>query len=495
MKDIVIVGGGLGGLSAAIRLQHAGYHVRVLEKEATIGGKLQSVTMGDYQFDLGPSTFTLKHVFEDVFTSVGKDPNDYLTFYPIEEGTRNFFPNGQMIDFSTDVQRVQSQIRTYSENDADHYPLFLEEAKRLYRISERQFFSQLMYRTKTKLSPSLLRDFIKIKPFTSLNTLVERYFEHPNTCMLLNRYATYVGSSPYQAPMIFAMMAHLEGGQGIWGVKNGSYQIVRAFEQLARELGVIFHMNHEVREVVQKGKQLIAVHANGKRFEADQVIFNADALTVYNRLLKRHPLNKKLKKKEVSLSGFTLLLGIKKTYPELRHHNVFFPREYTQEFKAIFDEKIVPEEPTIYICQSSVSEPSRAKKEGGNLFILINAPYLSSNVTWNDETKETIKNRVIDQLESHGLTDLSSRIEEEYIMTPEDIHDRTGAFKGSIYGMSSNHLNQAFFRIENKDPVLSNVYFVGGSTHPGGGTPMVTLSGQLVAKDIMDQYGSMKRDI
>ncbi|SDB90591.1 phytoene desaturase [Pelagirhabdus alkalitolerans] len=494
MKKVIVVGAGLGGLSAAIKLAHHGFDVSVLEKEESCGGKLCSVELGDYQFDLGPSTITLKHVFDNVFKSVGRDPQDYLTFYPIEKGTRNFFKDGHVVDFSNDVEHVQTQISAFSEADANNYPLFLDEAKRLYTISDRQFFSQLMYPLSTKLSPSLLKDFIKIKPLTTLNTLVESYFEHPNTRMLFNRYATYIGSSPYQAPMIFGMMAHLEGGQGIWGVEGGSYQIVRAFERLARELGVEFFMEHEVENTIQKGNRIVGVQANGQTFAADYVVFNADALTVYQNLLKHHPLNRKLEKKEVSLSGFAMLLGINKTYPELEHHNVFFPKEYTQEFKAIFKDKQVPEEPTIYICQSSVSEPKRAKEGGGNLFILINAPYLSSNLTWNEETKEKMMQRVINQLESYGLDGLSTRIDEQYCMTPKDIETRTGAFKGSLYGLSSNTIKQAFFRIENKDPVLSNVYFAGGSTHPGGGTPMVTLSGQLVASDIIGIYGTIHTD-
>lgn len=488
MKDCIVIGGGLGGLSTAIRLQHAGYRVSIFEKEKTLGGKLKTETLGSYQFDLGPSTITLKEVFQNVFKSVGKDPDDYLTFYPIKDGTRNFFSDGSIVDFSSDVESVKQQIARFSTHDAANYESFLEEAKRLYDISQKQFFSQLMYPLKTKLSPSLIKDFIKIKPFKPLSDLVDQYFKHPNTKMMFNRYATYIGSSPYEAPMIFAMMAHLEGNEGIYGVKGGSYQIVRAFEKLAKELGVKIYTEHKVEAVKHNKRKITSLIVNGKLIESDLFIFNADALSVYHYLLKDHPLNKKIRKKEASLSGFTMLYGLSITYPELKHHNVFFPASYSDEFKAIFKKKTVPKDPTIYICQSSVSEPERAKHGGGNLFVLINAPELTKKVKWNEKTIKKIETRVIDTLKDYGFKDVEKRIEERYVMTPHDLKERTGAYKGSIYGMSSNTFSQAFFKVENKDPVLKNVYFVGGSTHPGGGTPMVTLSGQLVAEDIIDKY-------
>lgn len=485
MKDCIIIGAGLGGLSAAIKLAHEGYNVTVLEKNEAAGGKLRPITLGDYQFDLGPSTITLKPVFEAVFQSVGRRLEDYLDFYPINSGTRNFFAPNMYIDFSPDHKAVKEQIAVFSETDADHYEAFLAEAKRLYDISDRQFFSQLMYPISTQLSPSLIKDFLNIKPFKTLASLVDDYFEHPFTKKLFLRYATYVGSSPYQSPMIFAMMAHLEGTQGIWGVTGGTYQIVKAFVRLAEELGVVMKYNQQVTKINKKRDRVIGVQVGDVFYDSDVVIVSADALTAYQTFMPRHPLSYALRKKEASLSGFVWLVGINETYDVLAHHNVFFPVDYKQEFKTIFTDLDVPEIPTIYICQSSVSEPERATPGGGNLFILINAPHLSDKFVWNEIAIREMKRRIIKQLEHFGLAQLEERIEEEFFYTPKDLMDRTAAYKGAIYGMSSNRVSQAFFKVENRDPIYRNLYFTGGSTHPGGGTPMVTLSGQLVAADIM----------
>lgn len=485
VKECLIIGTGLGGLSAGIKLAHEGYHVTILEKNDEAGGKLRPIIRGNYQFDLGPSTITLKQAFESVFRSVGRQLEDYLDFYPITEGTRNFFSPEVQLDFSTDREAVKKQLATFSVADARNYEAFLAEAKRLYEISDQQFFSQLMYPLKTQLSPTLIKHFIKIKPFKTLAALIEDYFEHPYTRMMLLRYATYVGSNPYQSPMIFAMLAHLEGTQGIWGVKGGTYEIVRAFVRLAEELGVNIKYNQHVTKIRTKHERVIGVEVGDIFYDSDLVIVNADALTAYQTFMRHHPLSYALRKKEVSLSGFVWLVGIKKTYDVLKHHNVFFPVDYTQEFAAIFGDLDVPETPTIYICQSSVSEPERAAPGGGNLFILINAPHLSDQLVWNEDTISEMKRRIKQQLEHFGLTQLEERIEEEFFYTPKDLMERTAAYKGAIYGMSSNSVSQAFFRVENRDPIYRNLYFTGGSTHPGGGTPMVTLSGQLVASDII----------
>ncbi|WP_117161754.1 NAD(P)/FAD-dependent oxidoreductase [Paraliobacillus sp. X-1268] len=485
MKRVVVIGAGLGGLTSAIRLAYHGFSVTVVEKEASVGGKLQQVDTGEYQFDLGPSTITMQHVFEEVFTACDRRIEDYVTFYPIKAGTRNFFTDGNIVDFSTDVDHVEEQIARFSPHDAANYRRFLQESSKFYQIAERQFFSQLMYSWKVKLSSALLVDFMKIKPFTTYQKFLRQFFEHPNTLAMFGRYATYVGSSPYQAPAIFGMMAHLEGNQGIYGIKGGTYEIVSAFERLALELGVTIRKNTTVKKILLDKKRAVGVQTDSEDFFADEVIANVDALTVYQNWLKEHPMHKKIAKKEPSLSGFTMLLGIDQQYKQLRHHNVFFPKVYKDEFDSIFTKKKMADDAAIYICNSSYSEPVRSKEGGSNLFILVNAPSLSEVESWKLDEKYKVRERILEQLEAYGLNHLGNSIKYEEIMTPADIQARTGAHQGTIYGMSSNQFNQAFFRVPNKDMSIEHLYFVGGSTHPGGGTPMVTISGSLVAEDII----------
>ncbi|MEC1184442.1 phytoene desaturase family protein [Bacillus altitudinis] len=489
MKKVIIIGGGLGGLSAAIRLQSRGFQVTILEKEAALGGKLQRHQASGYSFDLGPSTITMKAYFEEVFTSCHRRMEDYVTFYPIFPLTKNVFSDGHTVEFTPDIEQMESQIAVFSPEDAKRYRAFLQESKKLFQMAEEQFLNRLLLSWKDKADIKLMKALLAVKPFTSVQRLLRQYFRHPHTLAMFGRYATYIGSSPYEAPAIFNMMAYLEGEKGIYGIKGGTYRLVEAFETLAKELGVQIHLNERVKKIHVKNKRIQGVETDQQLYEADQVIAGADALTVYRQLIDEEDRpsfgNQKLANIEPSLSGFVLLLGVPKVYEQLSHHNVFFPENYEQEFKDIFQKKQLPHDPTLYICYSGHSEPALNGGPGrSNLFVLANAPYVTKEQNW-DMLKETYGQHMKTKLKEKGLFDLDQLVEFEAVQTPLDLQQKTGAYHGAIYGMSSNSFKQAFFRINNQSKDIEGLWFVGGTSHPGGGTPMVTKSGQLVAEAII----------
>jgi diapolycopene oxygenase len=489
VKKIVIIGGGLGGLSCAIRLAAHGCKVRLLEKEPELGGKLKKVVGGKYSFDMGPSTITMVDAFKEVFTAVGRRMEDYLQFYPVHPMTKNFFPDGSVVNLSQSIEEMEEQISQYSKEDASRYRDFLKESEKLYTISQQQFLNRLLPTNRDLFDFQLLKSFASIKPFTTLHQMLRNYFKHPNTLAMFGRYATYVGSSPYRAPAIFSMMASLEGQGGIYGVKGGTYSIVEAFEKLAGELGVDIKKNINVARIKVVNKRVVGVETTDGFFEADQVIANGDALAIYKNLIDEADrpsiTNRRIDGMEPSLSGFVMLLGMNKRIPILTHHNVFFSKNYKQEFTDIFEKKMIVEDPTIYICYSGYSQPELVGENNSNLFVLVNAPYTSSRVNW-DDRKESYFLKIITKLESRGLKDLIGSIDFYQIMTPADLQERTGAHRGAIYGTSSNSFQQAFFKLGNKSKDIEGLWFVGGSAHPGGGTPIVTKSGQLVAKAIIE---------
>ncbi|WP_144514814.1 phytoene desaturase family protein [Bacillus pumilus] len=491
MKKVIIIGGGLGGLSAAIRLQSRGVQVTILEKEAALGGKLQHHQEAGYSFDLGPSTITMKSYFEEVFASCHRRMEDYVTFYPISPLTKNVFSDGHTVEFTPNIEQMESQIAVFSPEDAKQYRPFLQESKKLFEQAEDQFLNRLLLTWKDKANVKLVKALLSVKPFTTVQRLLRKYFRHPHTLAMFGRYATYIGSSPYEAPAIFNMMAYLEGEKGIYGIKGGTYRLVEAFETLAKELGVQIHLNEQVNKIHVKDRRITGVETAHQMYEADQVIAGADALTVYRHLIdeKDRPsfLNQKLATIEPSLSGFVLLLGVPKVYDQLSHHNVFFPENYEQEFKDIFQQKQLPQDPALYICYSGHSEPALSGGPGrSNLFVLANAPYVTKEQDW-DMLKETYQQHVKTKLKEKGLFDIDQVTEYEAVQTPLDLQRKTGAFHGAIYGMSSNSFKQAFFRINNQSKDIEGLWFVGGTSHPGGGTPMVTKSGQLVAEAIIKQ--------
>ncbi|MGO4693105.1 phytoene desaturase family protein [Paenibacillus sp. 2TAB26] len=487
MKRVIVIGGGLGGLSAAIRLAYAGYHVTVLEQQAALGGKLQRIELGGYRFDRGPSTITMPHVFQHVFESVSRRMEDYVTFYPLNPGTRNHFADGTTVDLCSDFVLMEAQIAAYSPEDAKQYHSFMKEAAALYQQADQLFMNRLLLSWKDKVDFRLLAGLLRIRPWLTLERLLRRYFRHPHTLALFGRYATYVGSAPRTAPSIFAMLAHLELQLGIYGVRGGTYQIVEAFGRLAQELGVTIHTSESVQQITSVNGRITGVVTSKADYKADIIIANGDVLAICKNLLeesKRPSMsNAKISSYEPSLSGFVSLIGSKKTYSQLLHHTVFFPEHYGSEFDDIFQQRRAPQNPAIYICHSGYSEDGMAPAGGSNLFILTNAPYTSPLLNWEQEAESYQKN-ILTKLEAYGLSGLIDDSEFSAVYTPDQMQKQTSAYRGAIYGISSNTARQTFARPSNQAD-LKGLWFVGGTTHPGGGTPMVTLSGQLVAEAIL----------
>jgi phytoene desaturase len=307
---------------------------------------------------------------------------------------------------------------------------------------------------------------------------------------MFGRYATYVGSSPYQAPAIFAMMASLEAEEGIYGVYGGTYEMVCGLEKLARELGVEIHTSTKVDRIQVKDGRAQSVLCGQKEFQADVVVANADALTVYSQLLAQEVRpsmsDRKIGQYEPSHSGFVVLAGVAQRFPQLLHHNVFFPSKYRHEFEQLFHSREVLTEPTIYICYNGLDEQEMAPPGCSNLFILANAPSLGS-VDWS-AIQDVYAQQLLSMLESYGLSGIKQSLEVCETFTPLDLQQAMGAHQGAIYGISSNRPSQTFFRPANRAKDIDNLWFVGGTTHPGGGTPIVALSGQLVAERLLVEY-------
>ncbi|MBD2861381.1 phytoene desaturase family protein [Paenibacillus oceani] len=492
MKRVIVIGGGLGGLSCAIRLATAGFQVRLIERQRALGGKLQRVEAGPYSFDRGPSTITMTSMFERVFTSAGRRIEDYVSFYKLPVYTRNRFADGHQVDLTRDPAATADQIARYSAKDASRYETFLAEAERLYSISRSRFLNRLLADPLDLADPRLLAGLLSVRPFTTLDRLLARYFEHPNTRMMLGRYATYIGSSPYRTPAVFAMLAHVEAGEGIVGIRGGTYELVRAFGRLAEELGVSIHLGEEVVKIRTSSGKVSGVSTACGDYAADVVVAGGDLLTMTRALLdeeERPSLpDRKIAGYEPSHSGLVLMLGVKRKYEQLSHHTVFFPERYEEEFIDLFERKVPPRDPALYICWNGADGELTAPDSCSALFVLVNAPYLCESAWDWQEKREAYVEQVTEKLERVGLCGIRADMEVRLVYTPEQLREDTGAYRGAIYGISSNSFRQAFFRPGNRSRDIDGLWFVGGTTHPGGGTPVVTACGQLVAERLIREY-------
>ena len=338
---------------------------------------------------------------------------------------------------------------------------------------------------------NIFKDLLAISSLKTLEKHNKSYFQSPKLQQLFNRFATYNGSSPYQTPATFALVPYVEFGLGAWYVKGGMYEIPKALEKLATEFGVTICTKSEVERIEIANGKVVGVKVGGEVFSCDFVVANSDAVETYRNLIdetaRKSFSDKKVEKTEPSCSGFVLLLGTNKQFPQLAHHNIFFSDDYKAEFDAIFNQKRPAQNPTIYICATSRTDETQSPDGHENLFVLINAPYTSDKTNWKTE-KKSYRDLIIKKLENFGLDDLENAIDFERIITPEDFEKKYRANKGSIYGVSSNGIFSAFLRPPNKAKDIENLYFVGGATHPGGGIPLVLLSGKMASDLILRQF-------
>lgn len=510
-SSVVIIGAGLGGLSAAIRLAASGVsRVLIFEKNGNIGGKVNLHEAAEYSFDTGASLLTMRHVVEDLFACCSKRLEDYLTLQPLEPICRYTWSDGARLDASANLERTEHEIARLEPRDVESFRRYLNAAKRKYEVAERTFLKYSLNDLPKLLRPRYARDLTLLSSWQTLARYNQKHFTSDYLQQLFNRFATYNGSSPYQTPATFALIPYVEFGLGAWYVKGGMYKLPLALARLARELGVEIYTNTEVASIVIERGQARGVRikncnvANGFAHNeetenvcakdaadetdfvaADFVIANSDAIETYRRLIdtdaRRIFTNKKLARTEPSCSGFVLLLGVKRRYEHLAHHNIFFSNDYPREFKQIFEDLRPADNPTIYVCATSRTDASQAPEGCENLFVLINAPATSDKVDWKRE-KQAYRDLIIKRLEAFGLENLNAAIEYEHVITPEDFAAKYHAHRGSIYGVSSNGILSAFCRPPNKPRDIENLYFAGGATHPGGGIPLVLLSGKMAAE-------------
>jgi phytoene desaturase len=478
-KKIAVIGAGLGGLSAASLLASLGHHVTLYERNATPGGKMQEFSAGGFRFDTGPSLLTLPDILRDLFRRCGERLEDYITLAEPVPLCRYIYPDGTLFDNHHELQKTLAEIDKFAPEDRKSYSEFLDYSKRLFERTSGAFLHNPLYGLQD-LKNLHLTDTLKIDAFKTVSEKVNSQFQSDYLRKFFMRFTTYNGSSPYQAPATLNVIPHVEISEGGYYIKGGMYRLIEALVKLAGRKGVSMHFNTGIDSLVVQGKRAAGIKTDrGDVEEYDMVVSNSDATeTIINLIGGDHLPSSRLKKQEKlepSCSGFVLLLGTGRQWPVLRHHTIFFSSDYKKEFRQIFREKTLPEDPTIYVANTSQTDQEKAPAGGSNLFILVNAPYLSDGQNW-DILKQEYPAVIIKKLEKSGLDGLAEAIMVSSVQTPFDFYEKYRSNRGSIYGTSSNSRLAAFVRPRNKLRELDGIYLAGGSTHPGGGIPLVILS-------------------
>lgn len=494
MASIVIIGAGIGGMSAAARLAKAGHEVTIYENSDRSGGKCRTEWFGDYAFDTGPSLLTLPAVYRDLFLKTGKRIEHVLNIKPVDPAFNYHFSDGSSVLFpNLSNPNTYNEIeKSYGLAAGNQWKELINRAERMWEVSREPFIESELNSIFSLLKrKNLLRDIKEIAPFTSLRKLSEKLKLDPHLQMIVDRYATYTGSDPRSAPAVLLTIAFVESTFGAWHIEGGVGQLSTALEQRCSDLGVKFKFNTLVSQILVNNNQATGIKtSDGKEFKVDLVVANSDAEYIYNKLLANNvnaarSERRKLKFATKSLSGFSLLLGLDnskgKAVP-IDHHNVYFPNNYDAEFDDVFTKQIPVQDPTIYIC--APKDPHMTKGENKEAwFVLVNAPRHQVDGGWDwREGGAEYGQKIIKKLDDLGLN-VSSRLDFMKYRTPADLENYAMAPGGSIYGSSSNSAASAFLRAKNRSKI-KGLFCVGGSSHPGGGLPLVGISAEIVANAI-----------
>jgi phytoene desaturase len=482
MTKAIVIGAGIGGLATAIRLAKKGYAVEVFEANDYVGGKLSTFTLGDYRFDAGPSLFTMPQYVDDLFALCGENPTDFFQYDRKEVACHYFWEDGKRLTAYGDTERFVKEVEAELAVPAATLKRYLKRAKKKFDRTRTLFLESSLHKWQTYLRKETLigiANYFSFEIDTSLNDVNTRQLKEPHLVQFYNRFATYNGSNPYKTPGMMTLVQHLEQHYGTYIPKKGMGEISASLYALAKRMGVGFHLSSPVSEILVENKKAVGVCVKEAKHLADLVVSNMDVVPTYRKLLPNQKQPEKVLSQERSSSAVIFYWGVGKSFSQLDLHNIFFSDDYAAEFAAIFNTKTLYHDPTIYVNITSKDVPADAPEGKENWFVMINAPH-DTGQDWK-AIAEQLRKWVIAKLNRNLDTDIAPLIEKEWVMTPDIIAQRTQSYLGALYGASSNDKMAAFLRHPNFSREISNVYFCGGSVHPGGGIPLCLLSAKIVS--------------
>ncbi|SEM08224.1 phytoene desaturase [Aquimarina amphilecti] len=488
-KKAIIIGSGIAGLASAIRLRNQNFDVEVYETNSYPGGKLAEIHKEGYRFDCGPSLFTMPQFLEELFTISKKPITNYFQYSKKEIVCNYFYEDGTRFTALADLKKFAEEAEKKFDVKSAQIFKYFENSKLKYDLTSTLFLEKSLHKLSTYLSLDTIKAIIRINSLgidQKLHSYNEETFKDSRLVQFFDRYATYNGSSPYLTPGIMSMIPHLEQFYGTFFPKGGMYTITKSLYQLAIDLGVTFHFESKVDEVVVTKKKATGVIVGGLYKEADVIVSNMDIVPTYRKLLPSQRTPEKTLKQPRSSSALIFYWGVKKEFPELDLHNIFFSKNYKEEFEYIFEKKEAYNDPTVYINITTKNEPSDAPKGCENWFVMVNVPN-NEGQDWEEIIQRSRKN-IVDKLSRLLKINIEELIETEEILDPRSIESKTQSYQGALYGSSSNNKYAAFLRHPNFSKNIKNLYFCGGSVHPGGGIPLCLLSGKIVSELIEKDF-------
>lgn len=491
LRRAVVIGSGFGGLTLACRLQAAGVQVTLLEKREKIGGRAYQLVDRGYVFDMGPSLITSPAILDDVFRAAGRRLVDYVDLVPLDPYYRIFFHDGSHIDYVGDPERMKAELAKFDARDADNFDAFMSKVRPIYdavisdRLGSKPFDT---VGTMLGFVPKVLR----LGAWRPVHRFVSKYFRNFRSRFVFSFHPLFVGGNPFTAPSVYLMIPYLEREGGVWFSRGGMYSLVEAYGRLFEELGGTILTEHEVDEVVVEDGRAVAAVANGRRFDGDIVVTNADVGHTYRDLVdarhRKHWTDARVRRQSYTMSCFLLYLGSRRKYPQLEHHTLILAERYRGLVQDIFRRKILPDDFSMYLHVPTASDPEMAPEGCESMYVLIPVANNASGIDW-ASIKEEFGDRVIDFLEEWGMEGLRDSLDVVHLFTPDDFESRLNSTYGNAFGVEPRLTQTAYFRPQNRSEDIDRLYLVGAGTHPGAGVPGVVLSAETTYACIAEDFG------
>ena len=489
-KHVVIVGAGPGGLASAMLLRAAGARVTLLERGSQVGGRNGAIRQDGYTFDIGPTFFLYPEVLRQIFAVCGRSLDDEVEMTRLDPMYRLQFDDGTTFEATPDVDRLTEQVARIDPDDARNVAGYLRETAAKFTV-----FSPILRRPfhnfGSLLKTDMARAFPLFRPWLTVDTDLRRWFKNPDVRLAFSFQSKYLGMSPFKCPSLFTIVAHVEYGFGVYHPTGGCNAVPRAMARVASDMGVDIRLSEPVERLTFEGRRATGAITAGGAYPADAVVVNGDFATAMKAIvpnhLRRRWTDEKIDAKRYSCSTFMLYLGVEGQFPEMHHHTIHLSRDYLTNIREI-DAGLAPKDPTIYVQNASVTDPTLAPEGHSALYVLVPVGNLSGGVDW-QTLAPVYRDKILKRLERLCGRDIRSRIRTEVMFTPEDWQSQLAVFRGATFNLAHNLGQMLHWRPRNRFEDLEGVYLTGGGTHPGSGLPTIFESARIASRLAAEDLG------
>jgi len=490
--NTLVVGGGFGGIAAALRCKAMGHNVTIIDKLSKLGGREQVIERNGYKYDTGPTVITAPFLIEELFNLFNEKLSDHLEFKPLDPWYRFHFHDSTTFDYSSTVEETKKEISKFSPEDAESYDNLLKESEKIFdigftKLSDQPFTS---FWTMIKQIPYLL----KLKSYESVSKMVSRHIKNKKIRSAFSIHPLLVGGNPYTTTSIYSLIHFLERKWGVFFCMGGTGKLVEELTNLMKRNDINIETNKNLKSVEHKDSVAYkAITECGKEYEFDNLIFNGDPPVFYKEILKpasRNFLNPIFPAKSLSYSMglFVLFFGTKTRYEEIAHHTIWLTERFKDLLHDIFEKRIITEDFSLYLHRPTATDKSFAPDGHDSFYVLCPVPNLKNNIDWSIHG-EKLKDQIITELEKTIMPNLSNHIEYISYMTPKDFKNNYRSMYGAGFSIAPKFTQSAWFRYHNEDDNIPNIFFSAAGSHPGAGLPGVLSSAKVVENILKKRYG------